>query len=108
MHIFGVAWHDTTDAFNLLMATHPNFNITDHYAASLISFVIRYGRLELIERLLTSPEIDIKTPDKLGRSPLWWAQKQGHAEPAKRLAEHAGSSGLGTPPLDEVAARHKD
>jgi len=53
----------------------------------------RRGQVTVVEVMLKDPRVDITPDDIDGRTPLWWASRNGHHEILERLI--ARSSDLG-------------
>lgn len=87
------------EACNVLVDKHATLNAKDRYGASLLPFAVRCGYLRMVEELLAMPEIDINSPDSLGRTTFWWAQKQGYVDIVSRLENHTQRTGVVAPPV---------
>ncbi|KAI0411424.1 hypothetical protein F5X98DRAFT_357195 [Xylaria grammica] len=70
-------------------------NITDYFGISALSIAARCGRGRIVDQLLAILDTDINSEDSCGRTPIWWALKQGHVEIADRLRQHLSRIGLG-------------
>ncbi|KAH8753280.1 ankyrin repeat-containing domain protein, partial [Diaporthe sp. PMI_573] len=73
----------------LLATTDMDINGQDLYGSTALSLIVRCGRETMMTQLMSLPNIDPSLNDHFGRSPLWWAQKQGFASIAKRLLHSA-------------------
>jgi ankyrin repeat protein len=92
--LFYAIKHGQNEAFDLLKTKLIQMNTKDYYGTSALSVAARCGRKHMVNQLLAIPNIDIRSKDSLGRTPLWWARKQRHIEIAERLLEHATELGL--------------
>jgi len=74
-------------AVQLLLATNRvNIDSKDYYGSTPLSIAARIGNKDVVAFLLTkSHTLNVK--DAFGRSPLWWARKNGYPEIADLLLE---------------------
>lgn len=85
---------DEAEIFDRLFTKNSQVNSRDYYGMTVLSVAVRCGRKKMIEQLLAIPDVDINSQDNFGRTPLWWAQKQGYIDIAERLHEYANSASL--------------
>ena len=85
-----------TEALDLLLAhgqTTINFNASDYYGTTALSVAVRLGHTDMVKRLLTVSSADSGATDNFGRTLLWWARRQRHADITECLLEHARCKG---------------
>jgi ankyrin repeat protein len=77
----------------LLATTDMDINGQDLYGSTALSLIARCGRETMMTQVMSLPYIDPSLNDHFGRSPLWWAQKQGSDSITKRLLNSAKDLG---------------
>ncbi|KAI1157291.1 ankyrin repeat-containing domain protein [Nemania serpens] len=80
---------NSRDAVFHLLQPYQQADAEDHFGISALSIAARCGREHMVAQLLTIPDIDINSQDSCGRTPLWWACKQGYVKIAALLRKHA-------------------
>ncbi|GAW16521.1 hypothetical protein ANO14919_059510 [Xylariales sp. No.14919] len=102
--------------FDVLRAGQQS-KMRDYFGISALSIAVRCGRERIVDQLLATLDTDINSGDNCGRTPIWWALKQGHVEIANRLRQHLSGLGLdasvagmemGAPVLFNVEGRYCD
>ncbi|ETS82683.1 hypothetical protein PFICI_04559 [Pestalotiopsis fici W106-1] len=72
----------------LLDVSGFDISTRDHWGATAISFAARYGRSAIFRKLAVSSSVDLHVADDFGRTPLWWARKQGHDDISSAIVQH--------------------
>ncbi|KAJ7598909.1 ankyrin repeat-containing domain protein [Mycena floridula] len=91
------AWNGHESIVKLLLqSNNVNIDAVNHYhrtalsysAMNAISYASRYGRVEVVELLLQSPDIQPDIADDDGFTPLIYSARGGHELVSRRLLEH--------------------
>lgn len=64
-------------------AMQPEFQ--DYWGSNALSLAVRCGQEEMIKALIGVSNHGLTVQDRFGRTPIWWAEKQGNMEMIKRL-----------------------
>lgn len=64
-------------------AMQPEFQ--DFWGSNALSLAVRCGQEEMIRALIGISDHALTVQDRFGRTPIWWAAKQGNMEMLKRL-----------------------
>ncbi|KAF2993706.1 hypothetical protein E8E14_000727 [Neopestalotiopsis sp. 37M] len=83
----------------------PEFQ--DFYGSNALSFAVRYGHEEMIGALTAITKRSFTVEDRFGRTPVWWAHKQGNMQMVERVAapiDPLSPSNLPTGPPARFAA----
>lgn len=86
----------------LLLDNNAAADAKDHYGSTPLSIAARFGYEIVVDKLSALPTVDALSEDKFGRTPLWWAQKQGHTSIVEVLVhctEDLGDATTGGLPL---------
>lgn len=93
---WSVIW-EQREAFQTLIEHQSSLDETDRYGSSLVSAAARCGDLDMLEQLLSIPQDNFNAADEFGRTPIWWAERQGQEDVICRLKKEV-AAGLGSIP----------
>ncbi|KAK6821027.1 ankyrin repeat-containing domain protein [Apiospora arundinis] len=78
----------TTEIRKPLIRHEGNFNARDHYGTTALSVAARFGLSDVLSHIWAFGNIDTTAADDFGRSPAWFANRQGHTQIMKALLEY--------------------
>lgn len=77
----------------------PEFR--DVYGSNALSVAVRYGHEEITRDIISEHSLMVR--DRFGRTPVWWAHKQGYMHMVEHIAAHPGPAGPSNLPTGSPA-----
>lgn len=84
------------DPASISLLQHQEFlkpEFRDIYGSNALSIAVRCGYAEMIQGLAVIPEQSFMVEDRFGRTPIWWAHKQGYMHMVEHIVAHPGPAG---------------
>jgi len=81
-----------------LLLAHPDMDVNVKNSSGSTPFYIAcYGRTSCVRELLKDSRVKVNEPDNYGRTPLWWAARDGYHDLIKVWIASGREMDLGTP-----------
>ncbi|XP_067669965.1 ankyrin repeat domain-containing protein 50-like [Haliotis asinina] len=78
------------DIFNRLTAKHADLLQTDDDGDNILHYACLGGRIEIVEQVIASKQIDINSTDRYGRTAVMSAARHGHKDILDLLVKNGG------------------
>ena len=89
---------DSRSAVIPLLLAHPDMDVNVKNSSGSTPFYIAcYGRTSCVRELLKDSRVKVNEPDNYGRTPLWWAARDGYHDLIKVWIASGREMDLGTP-----------